>query len=138
MTKEEFAQYLDGRIEDSILTPDDVLDASDFDLVVVYGASDDLIEFEGAICDELGAYGGGTFFYDKDFESFVDVDDSFEGFDLTDSKKIIALWGKGTELYGNVDWTFDSNIPHATFRIMSRDGVDVFCVGMVMSVTDLK
>ena len=27
-------------------------------LVIVYGASDDLMEFDGAIYDEIGAYGG--------------------------------------------------------------------------------
>lgn len=31
-------------------------------LVAVYGASDDLIEFEGAIRDEVGAYDGGSAF----------------------------------------------------------------------------
>jgi hypothetical protein len=28
-------------------------------IIVVYGASDDLLEFEGLICEEMGAYNGG-------------------------------------------------------------------------------
>ena len=42
--------------------------AKDSGLVIVYGASDDLMEFEGAIEDEIGCYDGDTIHITKQFK----------------------------------------------------------------------
>lgn len=135
MTKEEFAKQIDGRKKDSFLSPDDTLDATQFNLIVVYGYSDDLVCFDGALIDELGAWSGGTFYYDVELESFMDIEDSFEGIDLDNALTIEAKWCKN-EVDGKlIPWTFETNIPHAKFNII-EDG-EVFCIGLVIDLNDL-
>ena len=59
MTQFEFAQKLHGRLRSrEIFTNEEIL-ARDNGLVVVMGASDDLMEFTGAISDEVSAWDGG-------------------------------------------------------------------------------
>jgi hypothetical protein len=139
MTKEEFAEMLDGRVYDSVLSGDDQLDANLYNLVIVYGCSDDLVEFEGAIIDELGAWDGGTFYYDKELESFMDIEDSFEEIELKNALTIKANWMK-SEVNGKIiPWTFDTNIQHSTFNLNygHSEGGGVFCVGLVINLNDL-
>jgi hypothetical protein len=139
MTREEFAKMLDGRVYDSVLSGDDQLDANEYNLVIVYGCSDDLVEFEGAIIDELGAWGGGTFYYDNELESFMDIEDSFEVLDLKNALTIEAKWMKN-EVNGKiVPWTFETNIPHSTFNLNygHSEGGGVFCVGLVIELKAL-
>ena len=60
-----FADKLNGRAyRDSF---DDVKqEAKENGLVIVYGASDDLMEFDGAIYDEGGCFDGGRVYFDRD------------------------------------------------------------------------
>jgi len=53
MTAAEFAEMLNGREYGNELTRNEEAMAKEYGLVVAYGASDDLMEFGGAICDEL-------------------------------------------------------------------------------------
>jgi hypothetical protein len=140
MTKEEFAKHLDGRKYGNILTPEDHLDANLYGLIVVHGASDDILQFGGALVDELGAWNGGTFYYDFELESFMDIDDSFEGVELENALTIIAKWNFrfDDEFMKYVPWTYETNIPHAKFNILNSDGGGVFCEGLVIDIKDLK
>jgi hypothetical protein len=61
MTPKEMAARLHGRQYRSETTLDDQLLAHQHGLVIVYGASDDLVELEGGIADELGANNGTKF-----------------------------------------------------------------------------
>jgi len=61
-------------------------------LTIAYGQSDDLLEFIGAIDDEVGAYNGGS------------------------AHGVEAAWGED-----GAAWTLRTGYPHATFRIM-EDG----------------
>ena len=65
MTKKELAEKLNGRqYGDSF---EDVLeDAKQSGLVMVTGASDDLMEFAGAFRDEGGCFDGGRVYFDCD------------------------------------------------------------------------
>ena len=54
MTKEELAAKLDGCEYGEEMSDGLVEQARQSRLVVVYGAFDDLVEFNGAICDEAG------------------------------------------------------------------------------------
>jgi hypothetical protein len=93
--------------------------------VVVFGASDDLMEFRGAIHDEIGAYEGTTAFIDAkgllpDYEN-LDVDDKEELKDYFSrepkSKSIEAIWcppnGEGDN--PEMSWGYKTEIPHETF-----------------------
>lgn len=82
---------------------------------IIYGESDDLIEFEGPFRDELGAWiseDGGT----RDYVS-------------SEGRRITAVWGE-TE---KVSWTYRTDIPHETFRIIDEDDDDdeTYCIGIV-------
>ena len=65
MEARELAEKLNGRTYGDSF--DDVLEeAQQSGLVIVTGASDDLMEFDGAIRDEGGCFDGGRVYFDKD------------------------------------------------------------------------
>lgn len=106
-------------------------------LVIVYGQSDDLIEFDGAIYDEADVYDGGTVRLDQkglmpnrdDIDSDDDLEDYFSRKDT--AKAIEALWCAEDEY----SWTYKTDIPHETFDIF-EDG-ERYCRGIVFSLSDL-
>ena len=60
MDLKEFAQMLDGKERGNPqFTKEEIQIANDNGFVIVYGASDDLVELDGAIRDEGDCYGGG-------------------------------------------------------------------------------
>ena len=108
MTIYEFAEKLDGRQHGNELTLIEEREAANLGFVVVFGYSDDCAEFRGAIDDEVGCFNGGRVYEDGD--KFID-----------------AVWGKG-----RIDWTYETNIPHATFDIYEDDYK--YCRGIVFEV----
>lgn len=56
MTAKELAEMLSGRKYGMEITSEEARAAKDAGLVVVYGYSDDNVEFRGAIDEEVGAY----------------------------------------------------------------------------------
>lgn len=110
-------------------------------LVIVYGASDDLIEFEGAFRDEGSVYDGGTVRVDvegvlPDNADDLDTDEERERYYYRKgrSKTIEALWCDEVN-GGGFDWAYRTDIPHATFEVM--DGDDPYCRGIVFALADL-
>lgn len=105
-------------------------------LVVVFGASDDLMEFRGSIYDELCCYDGGTAWVDAkgllpDRYSIEEDDDLRDYFAREpDSVAIDALWCAE----GGYSWTYRTNIPHATFEV-TEDG-EPYCRGIVFALSD--
>lgn len=132
------AAELDG-IEYPVKIPKNVIeDAKKHGIVIVYGASDDLMEFEGIISDEIGCYDGGEAFVDKDGlipdYNAIDKDDKEAVRDCLNregkGKKIEALWC-AEEGYS---WTYKTDIPHLTFEVM-EDG-EHYCRGIVFRLAD--
>lgn len=110
-------------------------------LVIVFGASDDLMEFDGAIYDEVGCYGGGAAKVDAqgvlgDWENVQSNGDkmAIEQWLQRDksAKTIKAIWAPSE----NMNWAYQTQIPHVTFDIF-RDGA-VICRGLVFSLADLS
>lgn len=127
MTKKELAEKLNGRqYGDSF---EDVLeDAKQSGLVIVTGASDDLMEFEGAIRDEGGCFDGGRVYFDR---SGVDQ----EGEER--ANWIDAKWGDGVNRNGiQATWTYETDIPCERFDIFEQQ--DIYCEGLVFSIDDLR
>lgn len=124
MTAKQLAARLDGREYLKEITPEEEREAEANGLVVVYGFSDDNIEFAGAIYDEIGAYNGRTVYVTP---NEVYTDNTHGGRPLT------AVWCK--EGY-DFAWMFETDIPHKTFRIL-EDG-EHYCLGIVFSIDDLK
>lgn len=129
ITAKELAEELNGRgIDESF---DDVTqEAKESGLVIVYGASDDLLmEFEGAIHDEADCYGRGTVWLNKN--GVVDA------LATTADKCIEAVWCDGENRDGlPATWTYKTNIPCERFDIWEDE--DIYCEGLVFSIEDLK
>ncbi|WP_122867923.1 hypothetical protein [Pseudomonas viridiflava] len=139
MTKEQLAAQLDGIQYPAhrAITTDQIAAAKAAGLVIVYGESDDLMEFDGASRDEIGCYEGGIALVDlqgvlPDRDSLEDDDEIVEYAARKKSAMTIeALWCKET----GYSWTYKTDIPHATFEVM-EDG-EHYCRGIVFSLTDL-
>jgi hypothetical protein len=102
-------------------------------LVVVFGISDDLMEFRGAIYDELGAYNGTTAHLTSAglLQNDCDNDECPHFEKLKQSAATIeALWGK--EGYS---WVYETTIPHETFEVV-EDG-ESYCRGIVFALADV-
>lgn len=134
MTAQELAARLDGRTYGSETTDDECNAAFDAGLVIVFGASDDLMEFRGRIDDELGCYDGGTAYlvstgllknacpdsrcpyFEKAKESAATIEAVFDEDGFT--------------------WIYRTDIPHATFNIMEEG--ETYCRGIVFALADVK
>jgi hypothetical protein len=138
MTKEELAVKINGREYTEEITDSEAAEAKTAGLVAVFGASDDLMEFRGAIYDEQGVINGGTALVDSKGllpeRKQIDDDAVLEDF-FTRKKtahKIEALWCK-EEGYS---WTFKTKIPHASFEVLEGD--EKYCRGIIFALKDLK
>lgn len=139
MTAKELAEMLSGREVGEEIVMGEERDIKDAGLVVVYGYSDDNVEFCGAIDEEVGAYEDTTIYLTKDGlleePACNDAENCtcpyFEAAKKT-AKTITAIWrdGKGPSR------VFSTDIPHETFTVM-EDG-EPFCEGIVFSMTDLE
>ncbi len=115
-------------------------------ILIVYGASDDLIEFDGAWSDETGA--------GENTEVMIDatgVLPSWETVKSEDNEDLAAEWHvrkRGARIIttlwapkdeaGNeyASWAYKTDIPHSTFDVM-EDG-ELYCRGICLAVTDLS
>ncbi|WP_321905201.1 hypothetical protein [Paraburkholderia tropica] len=139
MNAKELAAQLDG-IQYPVRIPKELAaKAKSAGLVIVYGASDDLMEFEGAIYDEIGCYDGGMAYVDAkglllDRGSIEDDDELKDYFARQPhAQKIEAVWDDGT----GYSWTYLTTIPHETFEVL-EDGEPPYCCGIVFALADVE
>lgn len=141
MTKEEFAALVDGREYPFELTLEESEKAKAAGLVVVYGSSDDLMEFDGAFNDEVGANEGTVVRLDKKglISSWDDMchcgdleeEEAEEYFRRKpNARQIEAIWDSGGYAF-----VCATDIPHATFEVVEEG--DKYCRGIVFSLADL-
>lgn len=105
--------------------------AKECGIVIVFGASDDLMEFRGAINDELGACDGTTAYVTGSglvANECGNEDCPHYARAKAKASTIDAVWGNGP------CWSYETDIPHATFEIM-EDG-EVYCRGIVFDLAD--
>ena len=131
MTLKEFAASLNNREYGyPQFTKEEIQTAKDNGFVIVYGASDDLIEFDGALYDEAGCFDGGKVYLCE--TGTVD-------YGTAETKCIEAVWcdTERTDENGNViTWTYKTDIPHETFMIY-EDG-EPYCEAIVFRINDIK
>lgn len=137
ITSKQLAELLDAREYDNEITPEEEKLARDNNLVVVFGASDDLCEILGAIDDEVGCYNGGNFFINKNGVSDITEEDEevLNKYGVLDQIKdqnrgITAIWDQD-----GYSWTYKTDIPHETFEIV--DNGNKYCRGIVFSLEDI-
>ena len=135
--RDQFAAALHGREYPFDLSKDEQAQAKAAGLLVIFGASDDLMEFRGLDNEEVGCYDGGSALIDAkgvlpDRESIED-DEALRDFFAREplARKVEALWCAQDD----TSWTYKTDVPHATFDIM-EDGI-VYCHGIVIDVVDL-
>ena len=155
LTKEELAAKLNGRSYRNEITPEEERLAKDNRLVVIFGASDDLIELRGAICDELGM---GTFHLTRKgvLESDCDEGEACPYYQrrlagALETGEAIAItpqWGgEGMDalayaMLGKPTWCFDCEQldgKFTTFDIFDEyDGdQEYFCRGIVIDIDEI-
>ena len=132
MELKQFAEMLNGKEYGyPQFTQEEIQIAKDNGFVIVYGASDDLMEFEGAIYDEVGCYDGGEVWFNKD--RVVDAPATIG------DRCIEALWCDANAKDENGDvitWTYKTDLPHETFMIY-EDG-ESYCRGIVFEIDALN
>lgn len=130
MDIKEFAKSISGKEYGyPQFTKEEIKTAKENGFVIVYGASDDLMEFEGAVREEIGCYDGGTAWIKGDGVNDTPI--------VVREKSIKAIWcGGETDDCGNkITWTYETEIPHETFMIY-EDG-EPYCRGIVFNINDL-
>lgn len=142
MTIEAFAAMLTGREYCDEISKDEEKLAKELNYLVVFGASDDLMELHGAIYDEVNATDGGEAYIKEgkllpalDDESDIEVLQKYDVLEIVQkahlgAMKIEAKWCPAGTAYS---WIIETPAPHATFEIL-EDG-EPFCRGIVV---DLK
>ena len=137
LTIQEVAKRMDGRGYCNELLRGEPLEFREAGIVVVYGRSDDLCEFDGAVSDEAGCNNGATIYLSRaglpNQEEFTE-EFGWNGWARFQDRaaNIEAVW---CETVDGPSWTYKTAIPHETFRIM-EDG-EVYCVGIVFLLSDL-
>lgn len=104
-------------------------------LIAVYGASDDLTEFNGAIYDEVGASNQTEHRLTQKGLPYSDCESGhrcpyFEKWLETIPVAVTALWD-----HEGYSWYLKTDLPHATFDVV-EDG-DTYCRGLVIALADL-
>lgn len=103
-------------------------------LVAVFGASDDLMEFGGAIHDEIGCYNGGTAYVTR-VGLLTNPCDSGD-----DCPHWAGLKAAASKISAKCDvdgfsWIYETTIPHSTFVI--KEGNDNYCRGIIFALSDI-
>lgn len=153
MNAKELASQMDGRGIGDEITNEEVAGAREDGLIAIFGASDDLMEFRGALCEEIGACDGTTAYIHIDGwlveEPECKCEHAREWFNdnKAEAHPVEALWCPGG-VEGDPSWIFKSeHLAYETFSIYERDyqrGEDgeqpvgsLYCIGIVIDKEDL-
>ena len=112
-------------------------------LVVAYGFSDDLLEFDGAIYDEKGCYGGTAVLIDTEgllpsFEAASEDEEVCRRYfeRKLNAREIEAIWRDSpSDEMDDPPWILKTDIPHESFMIVEEG--EPFSRGIVFSLADL-
>lgn len=132
---DKIADMLNGREYGDEVTPEIRKMAKENNIVIVYGRSDDLMIFDGAIQDEVGCYEGGAAYVNHDGlfspeDDFICSDCEYCKYIQIERNKCKIIWAKWC--MSNIAWTYLTDIPHQTFNIL-EDG-EIYCRGIVFSL----
>lgn len=125
--------------------------AKDNSLVIVFGASDDLIEFRGSFRDEQDCYEGGDIYFtnkgrfpNSDHLYWIEQIQDDLGIEIKlPLNKITAIWDSDIQVLGTpqrCSWSYKTDIPHETFLVLEQDEDEglYYCQGIVFNINDLK
>ena len=134
MDRDQWAAKINGREYREELSAPEERQAKADGVLIVFGASDDLIEFRGVIYDEACLYDGGAVLLNEKgiFSDRHECDCEHCGYKAVKKTlaKIDCKWDKG-----EYSWLLETTLPHSTFEIM-EDG-EKYCRGLVINARDL-
>lgn len=146
MTPQAFAEMINGRQYGDEVTKEEQRLAKEHGLVVVFGYSDDGVEFRGAIHDEAGANDakGKAIKFTRAGKLLEEPD--------RDEREVLEKFGALEQVLNGPDtasvrvwwchekdgpcWTFEASFPHATFEVKDDDLDVLFCRGLVFKLED--
>lgn len=111
MNREELANLLNGRQYRQEITRKEEKIAKDNNLIVIFGASDDLCEIVGALNDEVDCYGGGASY--TYFNAPINIEWNKDGY----------------------SWVYETSLPHSTFEIFEDE--EKYCRGIVIDMLEV-
>lgn len=141
MTKEEFAKIMMDCTYGDEINRDLEKIAKENDLVVIFGASDDLTEFRGAISDEAGVYNVKTHEFIKTKRGYEIYNIRFDAAELIDSgwtplKIVFTVTAEWCPQGFEGSWRIKSSLPYASFNVMEND--ELYCEGIVIDLKDIN
>lgn len=131
MTTHELAAKLNGREYGAEITKEEEAQAKASGLVVVFGYSDDNMEFRGAINDEVGCYNGGEAYLTPKGLLMNDCDND----DCPYFQEMKKRFPKVTAIADKDGYAFVyevTSLPHALFDVMEEG--QKYCRGMVIEL----
>lgn len=139
MTKAELAALLTGGDYRHEVPDNLAAEAKDAGLVIIHGASDDLVILRGAIEDEIDMYEGGDFELDAlgvlpepGAEDRTEAEHAALHERRRSAKTITAAFCDPSSEWA---WSFETDLPHSTFSVY--DDGEEYCLGIVISLADL-
>jgi hypothetical protein len=131
----EFAKKLDGRETGEEITTAERIDAKNLGFVVVFGYSDDNVEFRGILMHEVGCYSGTEILLDDSgILERCECKCKYYQEAIKRAKVIKAVWcGENSDGFA---WTYETDIPHATFKIFKDE--EKYCRGIVFDIKSLE
>jgi len=132
MDIKEFAKSISGKEYGyQQFTKEEIETAKENGFVIVYGVSDNLIEFEGTMSEEFARFKGGDAWFNKNGIRVPGVANPYKN-------RITAVWrgGEKDKDGQEIKWIYETEIPHENFMIY-RDGKP-YCKGIVFNVNDVE
>lgn len=131
MTPAEIAIQLDGREYRDEVPSHMAKLMKEYGIVAIFGASDDLMEIEGAVSDETGE--GKAYFTSAGLLKSECDDEECPYFAKEQEKAqiVTSLWDRG-----EFAWRYETEIPHVKF-VIKEDGEN-YCEGIVFALADVK
>ena len=131
--RDEIAAELDGTEYPVRISKELQARAKQARVVIVYGASDDLMEIDGFMSDEIGCNDGGTAYITP--LGIVENECSDSECPYFESEKDAAATIDAVWAAEGYSWVYRTKIPHVTFEVV-EDG-ERYCRGVVFNVDDI-
>jgi hypothetical protein len=137
---EDWARTLNGREYMEETTTEEERQMYEAGIACVFGYSDDLVIFKGAIDEEIDAYGGNTVLFSK---GAVLKNDCGSGDECPHFQKQIES-SRAAKMYldaewcareGAPPWTFEVPFEFETFDIFEEG--ELYCVGVVFHLSEI-
>lgn len=134
MTRDEAAAALDGGEYGNEGSSELFQAMKAAGLVAVFGASDDLMEFRGAINDEVGCYNGGTAYLTSEGLLENPCEDGCPYFEKVkkSAATIDAIWDSG-----GYSWQYAVAGIHSTAGFVIKENGEPYCEGIVFDLGDV-